>query len=150
MGGIYSFPFFFQLIKKLKYIKMSFKQSILAFSKNIVSKKVLKAIDVILSPCCSLSGEASVSCNDDNTYEVVVTTNEAIGFLGLGVAEGLVGDTQITGIVTEPNTIYFEIVDTTAGTKDFDVKVFLPTNTVGNSGVFKSFTIADVVFPSCV
>ncbi len=124
--------------------------NVLAFIKPFATKTLTKAVEVLLKPCCTLSGEAVVSYNDDDTYSVTITTNESIGFLGSGVAEAIIGTTNVTGVVTEPNTIYFEIVDITPSTTDVDVKVFLPTSSAGNVGVFKSFTIVDVVFPNFV
>ncbi len=124
--------------------------SILAFVKRIVSKTLYRAFDVILSPCCTLSGVASTSCNDDNTYEIVITTNESIGFLGKGVANLTIDGSSFTGVVTEPNTIYVETASLTAGTYDVNVTLLLPTDSDGTLGVFKTLTVADVVFDSCV
>ena len=131
-------------------VPSNIKNSILAFVKNIVSKTYYRAFEVILNPCCSLTGTAEVSYNDDNTYAIVITTNESIGFLGKGVATLLIDGSLFTGVVTEPNTIYVETATLSAGSYDIDVTVLLPTNTDANAGVFKSFTIADVTFASCV
>lgn len=131
-------------------VPSNIKNSILAFVKNIVSKTYYRAFEVILNPCCSLTGTAEVSCNDDNTWSLTITTNEQIGFLGNGVVFVLVDGNIFTGVITEPKTIYFESVGPSVGTHDADVSLFLPVNTVGNVGVLKTFTVVDVVFPSCV
>lgn len=124
--------------------------NVLAFMKPFASKTLLKAVSILLKPCCTITGTASVSCNDDNTYEIVISTVSGLGLLGKGVATVQIGTTIVTGVLTEPNTIYVETFTTTAGTKDVNVTVTLPTNTNGTIGVTQIFTIEDVVFPSCV
>jgi len=134
-------------------IRKNFKQLILAFVKPLLWAKyrsVYKAIEIVLSPCCDLTGVGETSCNDDNTYAITITTNESIGFLGKGVATLVVDGTSLTGVVTEPNTIYVETAALTAGTYDVTVTIFLPTNTNADLGAFKTFTVVDVVFDSCV
>ena len=129
---------------------MNFKQPILAQIQNLVSKTVYRAISIILSPCCDITGEATVSCNDDDTtYGVSITTTNALGLLGKGIATVQVGSSIFTGVVTEPNTIFVETLTTTAGTKDVNVTLILPTNVAGTIAVTQVFTIEDVVFPSC-
>lgn len=134
-------------------IRKNFKQLILAIAKPLLWAKyrsVYRAIEIVLSPCCDLTGTGVASCNDDNTYTLTVTTNENISFLGKGVATLLIDGSQFTGVVTEPNTIYVETASLTAGTYDVVVTIFLPTNTNEDLGAFKTFTVADVVFASCV
>jgi len=128
---------------------MNFKQPILAQIQNLVNKTVYRAISIILSPCCDITGEATVSCNDDDTYGVSITTTNALGLLGKGIATVQVGSSIFTGVVTEPNTIFVETLTTTAGTKDVVVTLILPTNVAGTIAVTQVFTIEDVVFPSC-
>lgn len=128
---------------------MNFKQPILAQIQNLVSKTVYRAISIILSPYYDITGEATVSCNDDDTYGVSITTTNALGLLGKGIATVQVGSSIFTGVVTEPNTIFVETLTTTAGTKDVVVTLILPTNVAGTIAVTQVFTIADVVFPSC-
>lgn len=128
---------------------MNFKQPILAQIQNLVSKTVYRAISLILSPCCDITGEATVSCNDDDTYGVSITTTNALGLLGKGIATVQVGSSIFTGVVTEPNTIFVETLTTTAGTKDVVVTLILPTNVAGTIAVTQVFTIADVEFRNC-
>ena len=129
---------------------MNFKQPILAQIQNLVSKTVYRAISIILSPCCDITGEATVSCNDDDTtYGVSITTTNALGLLGKGIATVQVGSSIFTGVVTEPNTIFVETLTTTAGTKDVVVTLILPTNVAGTIAVTQVFTIADVEFLNC-
>lgn len=128
---------------------MNFKQPILAQIQNLVSKTVYRAISLILSPCCDITGEATVSCNDDDTYGVSITTTNALGLLGKGIATVQVGSSIFTGVVTEPNTIFVETLTTTAGTKDVNVTLILPTNVAGTIAVTQVFTIADVEFLNC-
>ena len=129
---------------------MNFKQPILAQIQNLVSKTVYRAISIILSPCCDITGEATVSCNDDDTtYGVSITTTNALGLLGKGIATVQVGSSIFTGVVTEPNTIFVETLTTTAGTKDVVVTLILPTNVAGTIAVTQVFTIEDVEFLNC-
>ena len=128
---------------------MNFKQPILAQIQNLVSKTVYRAISIILSPCCDITGEATVSCNDDDTYGVSITTTNTLGLLGKGIATVQVGSSIFTGVVTEPNTIFVETLTTTAGTKDVVVTLILPTNVAGTIAVTQVFTIADVEFRNC-
>lgn len=120
------------------------------FLKTISSKVLYRAIEVITSPCCNLTGTAEVSCEEDGDYTVTITTDPSIGFLGNGTATVVIDGTSNTGIVTEPTEIFVENVSVTAGTYDVNITLFLPTNSDGTVGVWKSFTIVDVVFPSCV
>jgi len=124
--------------------------SVLSQIQNLVSKSVYRAISIILYPCCEFTGTASVTCNEDNTYAVSITTDQAIGYFGKGVATLNVANTISTGVVTEPKTIFVETLTTSAGTKDVIVTLILPTNVAGTTAVTQTFTLADVVFPSCV
>lgn len=123
--------------------------SILAFVKRLVSKTLYKAFDVILSPCCTLSGVAEAVCDSEDLHTITVTTNETIGFLGKGYATMIINGTDLKSVVTEPNTIVFSSVDAGTGTFDGTVTVFLPTSSDEAIGVYKTFVIADIVLPSC-
>jgi len=124
--------------------------SVLSQIQNLVSKTIYRAISIILYPCCEFTGSADVSCNEDNTYAVTITLDQTIGYFGKGVATLVVGSTVSTGVVTEPSTIFVESLTTTAGTKDVIVTLILPTNVAGTTAVTQTFTLADVVFASCV
>ena len=128
---------------------MNFKQPILAQIQNLVSKTVFRAISIILSPCCNIKGEASVTCVGGGVYSVTIKTDTALGLLGKGIATLQVGSSIFTGVVTEPNTIFVETLTTTAGTKDVNVTLILPTNVAGTVAVTQIFTIEDVVFDTC-
>jgi len=125
------------------------KNAILAFIRNLVSKSMYVAIKNILNPCCTLSGSATVSCVSSGVYDIAVTTNQSIGFLGNGQFEVQVDGKFFLGDIVEPNSISVTDAEVTAGTQDIVVVVYLPTNTEKTIGVFKSFTIQDVVFTSC-
>lgn len=123
--------------------------SILGFLKPFSSKTLLRAIQILFQPCCELTATAEVTCVDTDTYDVTITTTSPIGFLSKGVATVVINGESFTGVVTEPDTIFLEDAAITAGTEDVLVTVFLPTNTGSTLGVYKTFTVADVVFPSC-
>jgi len=124
--------------------------SVLSQIQNLVSKTIYRAISIILYPCCEFTGSADVSCNEDSTYAVSITVDQTIGYFGKGIATLVVGGNVSTGVVTEPSTIFVENLTTTAGTKDIVVTLILPTNVAGTTAVTQTFTLADVVFPSCV
>jgi len=123
--------------------------SILGFLKPFSSKTLLRAIQILFQPCCDLEATAEVTCVDTDTYDVVITTTSPIGFLSKGVATVVINGESFTGVVTEPGTIFLEGIGVTPATEDLNVTLFLPTNTDGTIGVFKTFTVADVVFPTC-
>lgn len=123
--------------------------NVLAFMQPFASKTLLRAVEVLLLPCCDLVGTVEVECENDGDYIVTITTDPTIGFLGKGTATVTVNGYSYVGTITEPNTIVATNVDPGAGTYDVGVVVFLPTNTDSNIGVYKSFTIEDVVFPAC-
>lgn len=152
MGGMNSFPFLFKIKNKMaKQLSQARISNILGFVKNLVSKSVLRAIEVILQPCCNITAEASVECSSD--YTVTITTDTGIGFLGKGIAVVLLNDGtdtySFTGDVTEPNTILLEDIALSSGTYDATVYVLLPTNSGETIGAYKKFTIDNIVFPSC-
>lgn len=124
--------------------------SILGFLKPFSSKTLLRAIQILFQPCCDLTATAEVTCVDTDTYDVVITTTSPIGFLSKGLATVVINGVSFTGVVTEPNTIFLEGIGVTPATEDLNVTLFLPTNTNGTTGVFKTLTVADVVFASCV
>lgn len=123
--------------------------SILGFLKPFSSKTLLRAIELLFQPCCELTATAEVTCVDTDTYDVTITTTSPIGFLSKGVATVVINGESFTGVVTEPDTIFLESIGVTPATEDLNVTLFLPTNTDGTIGVFKTFTVADVEFVSC-
>lgn len=123
--------------------------NVLAFIKPFASKTLLRAVETLLLPCCNLIGTASVECENDGDYAVTITTDPTIGFLGKGTATITINGNSYSGTITEPKTIVATNVDVSAGTYDVKIVVFLPTNTDGSIGIYKSFTVVDVVFPVC-
>jgi hypothetical protein len=121
-----------------------------AFLQPFASKTLIKAVEFLLKPCCDLTATAEAACVDTDIYDVTITTDSPIGFLGKGVATVVINGVSFTGVVTEPNTIFLEGIEVTPATEDLNVTLFLPTNTNGSVGVFKTITVADVVFASCV
>jgi len=136
------------MIKQLTQARVS---NILAFVKNLVTKTVLRAIEIVLQPCCDISGTATTECASD--YNLTITTTSNIGFLGKGVAVVLLSDGtdvfSFTGDVTEPNKVILEDITLSSGTYDATVYLLLPTNTAETSGAYKKFTIDNIVFEAC-
>lgn len=130
--------------------KSNIKTSILGFLKHMVSKTQLKAVDVIFSPCCSVSIDSvDVDCISTGVYDVTVTLTNSLGYLGKGFALLSFDGVFYEGVVTEPKTITFENIAVTAGTITIGGYVFLPTNSDETSGVWQSVTETDVVFAAC-
>lgn len=130
--------------------KSQIKNTILNYISRLVGKTLYKAIEVLFQPCCDITGTANVVCEDDGDYAITIKTTPSIGFLGKGVAYVIINGYFNTGIVTEPNEIFIENADPGVGTYDINVVVFLPTSSDGNVGVFKTFTIPSVEFPTCI
>ena len=61
-----------------KYPSSAVKKSIVNFSKFLVSKAYVKAIESILSPCCAPTLVAiEVSCNETNGYDFTFTLDSS-------------------------------------------------------------------------
>jgi len=72
----------------------NFKDNILNFSKNLIGKSALKAIDYILSPCCSNGNIETISITDltikgkpinNKKIKVVILVEDNVAAVGFGV-----------------------------------------------------------------
>jgi hypothetical protein len=134
------------------------KNSILAFVKFIVSKKVYKAIDILLTPCCHpVVKSTEATCNEENGATIV--TIELVNSINLyGAGQGSIflwfPDLNIfistTTLYTDSNTIVFEFINPgLGGTYDASVELYMPTSSDGLIGVSLSTEIFQITLPDC-
>ena len=132
------------------------KNSILAFIKFLVSKKVYKAIDILLTPCCHpVVKSAEATCNEG----ITVVTIELVNSINLyGAGQGSIflwfPDLNIfistTTLYTDSNTIVFEFINPVGGgTFDASVELYMPTSSDGLIGVSLSTEIFQITLPDC-
>ena len=127
----------------------NYKTSLLAQVKHIVSKTLYRAFDILLSPCCSpVISNIEVECGSD--YNITVTFTNSINLKGKGDAFLIADGLQIaTTSWLDSNQVVFTGVSASAGTYDFQVKLFLPTNSEENIGVMLVSQTDETVLPSC-
>lgn len=135
------------------------KASILAFLKNQVSKRIFKAISLILSPCCSTEiVEVVFECDDDNpgNYIVTITLSEPINFGGAGKGILLVGESTAhvgtSGLIfdwPDGKNIVLSDVDLfgASGSSDVFLQAFLPVG--GHSSMVNIQSAIAVTVPTC-
>jgi uncharacterized membrane-anchored protein len=117
-----------------------FVPTILNFAKNIVTKRQLRGIELILNPCCPpVISSIDFTCGGGNT-DLVITLAKPISLLGLGTASvvsSVDGTLRGTAVVTDANTITITSSATTAGSATYILTLFLPTNQANSQvGVF--------------
>jgi hypothetical protein len=132
------------------------KNSILAFIKFLVSKKVYKAIDILLTPCCHpVVKSAEAICDGDITVVTIQLVN-SINLYGSGQGSIFLWIPFLnifvlaTTTYTDSNTIVFEFIDPIGGgTFDASVELYLPTSSDGLIGVSLSTEIFQITLPNC-
>lgn len=128
------------------------KTSILGFIKHIVPKKYYKAIDMVLSPCCSLAIESlQVECaTTPGKYNVTVKFVGQPNLLGIGFAtinlrgNGLFGNCDISIPYDDSGTVTFTDLPATVGTYLASFNLVLPT-TSSNISSPTSTVVAQIV-----
>lgn len=132
------------------------KNSILAFIKFLVSKKVYKAIDILLTPCCHpVVKSAEAICDGDITVITIELVN-SINLYGAGQGSIFLWIPFLnifvfaTTTYTDSNTIVFELIDPIGGgTFDASVELYLPTSSDGLIGVSLSTETFQITLPNC-
>lgn len=132
------------------------KNSILAFIKFLVSKKVYKAIDILLTPCCHpVVKSAEAICDGDITVVTIQLVN-SINLYGAGQGSIFLWIPFLnifvfaTTTYTDSNTIVFEFIDPIGGgTFDASVELYLPTSSDGLIGVSLSTETFQITLPNC-
>ena len=137
---------------------MNISKDCLAFIKFLVSKKVYKAIDILLTPCCHpVVKSAEATCNLDTGATII--TIELVNSINLyGSGQGSIFlwfpsfnfFVLATTTYTDSNTIVFEFIEPTGGgTFDASVELYLPTSSDGLIGVSLSTETFQITLPNC-
>ena len=132
------------------------KNSILAFIKFLVSKKVYKAIDILLTPCCHPVVKSAEAICDGDTTVVTIQLVNSINPYGAGQGSIFLWFPSLnifvlaTTIYTDSNTIVFEFINPGGGgTYDASVELYLPTSSDGLIGVSLSTETFQITLPDC-
>ena len=127
-----------------------YKRSILNQLKHLVSKTLYRAIEILLTPCCTpVIGSVESEC-DGIDYNITVTLTNPINLRGKGLAILLLGGNVVsTETWTDTNQIVFTDVNGTAGTYDAQVQFFMPTNSEDTIGVSLYTDVVEITLPSC-
>lgn len=134
----------------LKQLSLAHKNSIIAFLKNQVSKKILKAISIILSPCCDNSiSKITSTCISTNHVTLVIDLSYNVGLLGAGTASVNIGGTIYTGTYDNAGNVTLTNIALTGGSKVFTVTLFLPTNSSADLGTYMITPAFTYVVPTC-
>jgi hypothetical protein len=80
-------------------------KQVLNFIKELLPNRLVKAIDILLHPCCDLGIRAVAECDDLGTYTVTIALDRQINLNGMGFYQLLVGP------------LYAEFAEATLGNK---------------------------------
>jgi hypothetical protein len=131
------------------------KNSILAFIKFLVSKKVYKAIDILLTPCCHPVVKSAEAICDGNITVVTIELVNSINLYGAGQGSIFLWLPSLnifistTTIYTDSNTIVFEFFNPVGGTYGASVVLSMPTSSDGLIGVSLSTETFQITLPDC-
>ena len=134
--------------------KAPFIETILAFITNLVPKRVKRAIDILLHPCCDIEiTDIDFTCEDTDVVDVVITLSGGINFPvdGSVLVNVTIGDnigtyeTEYTG----GNTISINDAPLGAGEVDVEVVFLFPTNFGESQGVYVKTPSFTITVPSC-
>ena len=136
--------------------KSNIKGAILGFIRHLVSKKVYKAIEILLTPCCHpVVKSVSVECVGDITQITVQLVN-SINLYGAGQGSIFlwVPDLNIfiafKTIYTDSNTLVFQFINPgVSGIVNASVELYLPTSSDGLVGISLSTENFEIDLPDC-
>jgi hypothetical protein len=136
--------------------KSNIKGAILGFIRHLVSKKVYKAIEILLTPCCHpVVKSAEAICDGDITVVTIQLVN-SINLYGAGQGSIFlwVPDLNIfigsKTIYTDSNTLVFEFINPGAfGIFDASVELYMPTSSDGLVGISLSTEDFEIDIPEC-
>lgn len=140
------------------------KRSIINFSKSQVSNLDLKAIQLVLSPCCTNSITAVTAiCDPDHTGNYIVTINlaEPLSLLGQGLV--FISTNSIVGTLNDQSgSPFFPISDgkvitiknvhfnqSVSGVASVALQILLPINSEGTASIATLLGPFDTTFPTC-
>lgn len=135
----------------MKYQKIStiVINNVLAFIRPFASKRLSKAVELLLKPCCLVEITDTDACSG-GTRDTTFTISPAQPLLGIGFAQvfSTVDDFVGTGTIsTDGTTVTVEDATISAGSATFSITLFLPTNQSNSvKGVYQiatgTFTVA--------
>ena len=126
-------------------------RQVLNFLKEILPNRYVKAIAILLHPCCLITGTATAECDGNpSTFDVTVITDTAILFPGVTSIIATIDGIASVGTLVNPTTITFTYnapADILTPTPlDITVQITDSTSFDGTIGVSQTFTISDVSF----
>lgn len=128
-------------------------KQILNFLKEVLPWYVVRAIDLLLHPCCLTPATFEFVCLGGGAYDIIVTLDTAITYPSLSVKFDLSGIMAEDGIISNGGkTITFEDVDLTPGSVNATLTFLYPTS--GNAdistliGTFKRVEYT-ITVPTC-
>lgn len=131
------------------------KNSILAYVKHMVNKKIFYAFDLILSPCCvpTVSG-VEVECVSTGRYNITATLSNSFLAEGWGAQVFLTGvgnyEFSYVGEIAGNTLIFEDVYLVSAGNYTVGFNLSFPTNSQGDMGVIESILVdGNVTFPAC-
>ena len=128
------------------------KKSILTFIDGLVSKSIYRAIEIILSPCCTTNiVSISHSLVTTGVYNITVTLDQPTTLLNKGFAYLLIGNAIYSGPVsfTDGNTIQFSHVHIPNGTYNASLLINMAATNSGATFPYVGFNTPtfSVTFP---
>lgn len=140
----------------MKQTSSNLKKSILAFVKNLVSKKVYAAIEILLTPCCKpvvLSAEAECT-GTEGFVKLTVKVDKNITTFGNDTASFYVFISSLNLLIgsssySSNGTYIFEFqgIDDYSGNLYFEM--FVPTSSDGSIGASVTSDPFQITFPTC-
>ena len=136
--------------------KSNIKVSILGFIKHLVSKKVYKAIEILLTPCCHpVITNITAECVEGTTI-ITVTLANSINLYGSGQGTIFLLIPLVnlyiasTTVYNDGKTIVFELPDIEVPVLEGNIELFMPTSSDGLVGVSLSSETFSVPNPCFV
>jgi len=132
--------------------KSNIKNSILAFIRHLVSKRVYKAIEIILTPCCHPVVTSSETVCENGTVTLTLKLSSNINLYSNDNASGrltILGQV-VKSTYTDNGTLTFQFENTGAsGDYTATLILFMPTSSDNLTGVYLSTGEFTVSVPSC-
>lgn len=126
---------------------------ILSTLKFITSKRMYRAIELLVSPCCTpVISVISAICGTGSTVTVTITLDKSMSLLGIGDAEIYFNGAKISASTSylDGVTIKFTNIVVAAGAyTDAFITLKLPTNSDETMGVYLKSNAVSVTIPSC-
>lgn len=139
----------------MKQTSSNLKKSILAFVKNLVSKKVYAAIEILLTPCCKpvvLSAEAV--CGEGENVILTVKIDKNITTFGNDTASFYVYISGLNLLIgsssySSNGTYIFQFQGLDGYSGNLYFEMFVPTSSDGSIGVSVTSEPFPIQIPTC-